>query len=123
MPVAMAEQLVSTTVKQLVAGVSPPRTPSGFAVTARQNCVPECIALIYRQVRQRPAAPASTRNRGTLRMAWKRMRRRVFAVDSIAEGGITLCDPAKTRVERYRFRGAKISRPYNIEGRRRGCWW
>ncbi|MGK5529485.1 group II intron reverse transcriptase/maturase [Streptomyces sp. URMC 129] len=49
------------------------------------------------------------------RMTWKQMRRRYFAADGIAEGGIVLYNPAKMRVERYRFRGAQISTPYNID--------
>ncbi|MET9658713.1 hypothetical protein [Streptomyces sp. NPDC006510] len=48
-------------------------------------------------------------------MTWKQMRRRYFAADSIAEGGIALYNPAKMKVERYRFRGAQISTPYNID--------
>ncbi|WP_308794847.1 group II intron reverse transcriptase/maturase [Streptomyces spinoverrucosus] len=48
-------------------------------------------------------------------LTWKQMRRRYFAADSIAEGGITLYNPAKMKVERYRFRGAQISTPYNID--------
>ncbi|MFI6086046.1 group II intron reverse transcriptase/maturase [Streptomyces sp. NPDC051217] len=49
------------------------------------------------------------------RMTWKQMRRRYFPADSIAEGGIVLYNPAKMKVERYRFRGAQISTPYNID--------
>jgi RNA-directed DNA polymerase len=49
------------------------------------------------------------------RLTWKQMRRRYFGADCIAEGGVTLYNPAKMKVERYRFRGAQISTPYNID--------
>ena len=47
-------------------------------------------------------------------LTWKRLRRRYFGADRIAEDGLVLYNPAKTRVERYRFRGAQISTPYNV---------
>ncbi|MFC9332050.1 group II intron maturase-specific domain-containing protein [Kitasatospora sp. NPDC057015] len=48
-------------------------------------------------------------------LTWKKLRRLFFAADGITEGGIVLYNPAKTRVERYRYRGAQISTPYNID--------
>lgn len=47
--------------------------------------------------------------------SWKQIRRRYYGADRITEGGVTLYDPAKMTVERYRFRGAKIVTPYNID--------
>ncbi|WP_202919326.1 group II intron maturase-specific domain-containing protein [Saccharothrix deserti] len=49
------------------------------------------------------------------RLTWKQLRRRYYGADRITEGGLVLCNPAKMRVERYRFRGAQISTPYNID--------
>jgi RNA-directed DNA polymerase len=49
------------------------------------------------------------------RMTWKQLRRRYYGADRIAEGDLVLYNPAKMRVERYRFRGAQISTPYNID--------
>ncbi|MFD7861547.1 hypothetical protein [Streptomyces sp. NPDC059783] len=43
------------------------------------------------------------------------MRRRYYGADRITEGGLVLYNPAKMRVERYRFRGAQISTRYNID--------
>lgn len=48
-------------------------------------------------------------------MTWKQMRRRYYGADRIAEDGLVLYNPAKMRVERYRFRGAQISTPYNAD--------
>jgi RNA-directed DNA polymerase len=48
-------------------------------------------------------------------ITWKQLRRRYYEADRICEDGLTLYNPAKTRVERYRFRGAQISTPYNID--------
>jgi RNA-directed DNA polymerase len=48
-------------------------------------------------------------------LTWKQLRRRYFGADRIGEGGIVLYNPAKLRVERYRFRGAQISTPYNAD--------
>ncbi|MFE2285579.1 hypothetical protein ACFXDJ_15585 [Streptomyces sp. NPDC059443] len=48
-------------------------------------------------------------------MTWKQLRHRYYGADRIAEGGLVLYNPAKMRVERYRFRGAQISTPYNID--------
>ncbi|GAA4551898.1 group II intron reverse transcriptase/maturase [Amycolatopsis samaneae] len=49
------------------------------------------------------------------RLTWKQLRRRYYGADRIAEGGVVLYNPAKMRVERYRFRGAQISTPYNVD--------
>lgn len=49
------------------------------------------------------------------RLTWKQIRRRYYGADRITEGDTALYNPAKTRVERYRFRGAQISTPYNID--------
>jgi RNA-directed DNA polymerase len=48
-------------------------------------------------------------------LTWKQTRRRYYGTNRICEDGLTLYNPAKMRVERYLFRGAKISTPYNIE--------
>jgi RNA-directed DNA polymerase len=48
-------------------------------------------------------------------LTWKQTRARYYGADRICEDGLTLYNPAKMRVERYRFRGAKISTPYNID--------
>lgn len=47
------------------------------------------------------------------RWTWQQVRRRTFGKDAIRAGGLTLYDPAAMRVERYRFRGAHISTPWN----------
>ncbi len=47
-------------------------------------------------------------------LTWKQTRNRYYGTDRICEDGLVLYNPAKMRVERYRFRGAKISTPYNI---------
>jgi RNA-directed DNA polymerase len=44
---------------------------------------------------------------------WKQLRRRYFGKNGIQDKGITLYNPAATRVERYRYRGARISTPWN----------
>ena len=49
------------------------------------------------------------------KLGWKQLRRRFYGADRICEAGMTLYNPAKTRVERYRFRGALIGTPYNVE--------
>jgi RNA-directed DNA polymerase len=49
------------------------------------------------------------------KLTWKQLRRRHYGADRIAAEGIVLYNPAKMRVERYRFRGAQISTPYNID--------
>jgi RNA-directed DNA polymerase len=49
------------------------------------------------------------------KLTWKQLRRRYYGADRIAADGIVLYNPAKMRVERYRFRGAQISTPYNID--------
>ena len=48
-------------------------------------------------------------------LTWKQIRRRYYGADRIREDGLTLYNPAKMRVERYRFRGAQIATPYNID--------
>lgn len=47
------------------------------------------------------------------RWTWRQVRRRYFGVNAIRAGGLTLYNPAATRVERYRFRGGRISTPWN----------
>ncbi len=44
---------------------------------------------------------------------WKEICRRYVGKDRIQEAGIVLYNPARMRVERYRFRGAQISTPWN----------
>jgi len=46
-------------------------------------------------------------------MTWKQLRRRYFGKDRIQDRGIVLYNPAAARVERYRYRGAQISTPWN----------
>lgn len=48
-------------------------------------------------------------------LTWKQLRRRYYGADRIKEDGIVLYNPAKMTVERYRYRGAQISTPYNID--------
>lgn len=48
-------------------------------------------------------------------LTWKQLRRRYFGADRICEDGLVLYNPAKMRVQRYRFRGAQISTPYNVD--------
>lgn len=48
-------------------------------------------------------------------ITWKQLRRRYYGADRVQAGGTTLYNPAKMRVERYRFRGAQISTPYNVD--------
>ncbi|MFJ4846313.1 hypothetical protein [Streptomyces sp. NPDC088733] len=50
-----------------------------------------------------------------LHPAWKQLRRRYYGAVRITEGGLVLYNPAKMRVERYRFRRAQISTPCNID--------
>jgi RNA-directed DNA polymerase len=49
------------------------------------------------------------------KLTWKQIRRRFYGADRIREGALTLYNPAKTRVQRYVFRGAQISTPYNVD--------
>jgi RNA-directed DNA polymerase len=49
------------------------------------------------------------------RLTWKQLRRRHYGADRITEDNHVLYNPAKMRVERYRYRGAQISTPYNID--------
>ena len=44
---------------------------------------------------------------------WKQIRRRYFGKDQLQERGIVLYNPASMRVERYRYRGAQITTPWN----------
>lgn len=46
-------------------------------------------------------------------MSWKQIRRRYFGKDRIQAGEVVLYNPAARRVERYRYRGARISTPWN----------
>jgi RNA-directed DNA polymerase len=48
-------------------------------------------------------------------LTWKQIRRRFYGADRICEDSLVLYNPAKMRVERYRFRGAQIATPYNID--------
>ncbi|CAM4366000.1 group II intron reverse transcriptase/maturase [Nocardia ninae] len=48
-------------------------------------------------------------------LTWKQLRRRYFGADRIRDDGLVLYNPAKMKVERYRFRGQQISTPYNID--------
>ena len=48
-------------------------------------------------------------------LTWKQIRRRYYGADRIREGPVVLYNPAKTRVERYRYRGAQIATPFNID--------
>lgn len=48
-------------------------------------------------------------------LSWKQLRRRYFGKDGIRADGVTLYNPASMRVERYRYRGAMISTPWNEE--------
>ncbi|MEU9763500.1 group II intron reverse transcriptase/maturase [Streptomyces sp. NPDC047987] len=48
-------------------------------------------------------------------LTWKQLRRRYYGADRIAEDRIALYNPAKMRVERYRYRGAQISTPWNMD--------
>lgn len=48
-------------------------------------------------------------------LGWKQLRRRYYGADRICEDGVVLYNPAKMRVERYRFRGAQICTPYNLD--------
>lgn len=49
------------------------------------------------------------------RLTWKQLRRRYYRANRITEDGLVLYNPAKMKVERYRFRGAQICTPYNID--------
>jgi hypothetical protein len=57
---------------------------------------------------RRPAPPAYP-----TKLTWKQLRRRYFGAGRIQAKGITLYNPAAMRVERYRYRGAQISTPWN----------
>lgn len=49
------------------------------------------------------------------KLGWKQIRRRYYGTDRISEDGMTLYNPAEMTVQRYRFRGALIGTPYNVE--------
>ncbi|WP_331758516.1 group II intron reverse transcriptase/maturase [Nocardia sp. NBC_01377] len=48
-------------------------------------------------------------------LTWKQVRRRFYGADRISDNSVTLYNPAKMRVERYRYRGTKISTPFNLD--------
>jgi len=48
-------------------------------------------------------------------LTWKQIRRRYYGADRIREDKLVLYNPAKMRVERYRYRGAQIATPFNID--------
>jgi RNA-directed DNA polymerase len=48
-------------------------------------------------------------------LTWKQTRRRYYGTDRIREDKLVLYNPAKMRVERYRYRGAQIATPFNID--------
>ncbi len=49
------------------------------------------------------------------RLTWKQARRRYYGADRISEDGLTLYNPAKMTVQRYRYRGGLIGTPYNLD--------
>jgi RNA-directed DNA polymerase len=49
------------------------------------------------------------------KLTWKQARRRYYGADAISEGGVVLYNPARMQVQRYRYRGAQICTPYNID--------
>jgi RNA-directed DNA polymerase len=49
------------------------------------------------------------------KLGWRQIRRRYYGADRISEDGVTLYNPAKMQVQRYRFRGALIGTPFNVE--------
>jgi RNA-directed DNA polymerase len=48
-------------------------------------------------------------------LRWKQLRARYYGKGRIQAAGVVLHDPAYTTVERYRYRGAQIVTPYNID--------
>ena len=46
-------------------------------------------------------------------LTWKQIRRRYYGADRICESNLVLYNPAKMRVERYRYRGTQIATPFN----------
>ena len=48
-------------------------------------------------------------------LTWKQTRRRYYGADRIREDKLVLYNPAKMRVERYRYRGTQIATPFNID--------
>jgi hypothetical protein len=51
------------------------------------------------------------------RLTWKQVRRRYYGADRISVDGLTLFNPARMTVERYRYRGAQSAR------RSTSTWW
>jgi len=49
------------------------------------------------------------------RLTWKQARHRYYGADRITQDGVTLYNPARMQVGRYRYRGAQICTPYNID--------
>lgn len=49
------------------------------------------------------------------KLTWKQVRRRFYGADRIREDGQVLYNPAKMRVQRYRYRGSRICLPYNVD--------
>src|SRR5262249_16911039 len=54
------------------------------------------------------------------KLGWRQIRRRYYGADRISEDGVTLHNPAKMQVQRYRFRGPLIGTPFNVEQGDRG---
>ena len=48
-------------------------------------------------------------------LTWKQIRRRYYGAGRIGEDKLVLYNPATMRVERYRYRGAQIATPFNID--------
>jgi RNA-directed DNA polymerase len=48
-------------------------------------------------------------------LTWKQIRRRYYGADRIGEDKLVLYNPATMPVERYRYRGAQIATPFNID--------
>ena len=49
------------------------------------------------------------------RMTWKQIQRRYASEGTFQENGIALFNPGGIRVRRYRYRGARIPNPWNVE--------
>lgn len=47
--------------------------------------------------------------------SWKQIRRRYYGADRISDNGVTLYNPARMQVRRYRYRGAQICTHYNLD--------
>jgi RNA-directed DNA polymerase len=48
-------------------------------------------------------------------ITWKTLRRRYYGAGGINQNGVVLYNPASMQVMRYRFRGAQICTPWNID--------